>query len=139
MADPPQRPHDRPNVTSDDPANWYQGNALRDGADARGWFVGHFLPPSAGLRRTEDVEVKWFRHRAGETRADLVKSERRTTVSILISGRFRVELGSAVVLLERPGDYVLWGPGVDHTWTAETDSTVVTVRWPSIPAEARGG
>ncbi len=123
-------------MTPDEPANWYQGNALRDGADATGWLVGHFLPPSAGLRCTEDVEIKWFRHEAGETRADLAHSEQRTTVSILISGRFRVELNSAVVLLEHPGDYVIWGPGVDHTWTVEADSTVVTVRWPSVPAQA---
>ncbi len=121
---------------SDEPPSWYQGNALRDGGDTGGWLVGHFLPPSEGLRSSEDVEIKWFVHKAGETRANLVGSEQRTTVSILISGRFRIELSAAVVLLEHPGDYVAWGPGVDHTWTAETDSTVVTVRWPSVPAAA---
>jgi hypothetical protein len=122
---------------SDESPSWYQGNALRDGADTGGWLVGHFLPPTAGLRSTEDVEIKWFRHRAGETRAHVVQSEQRTTASILVSGRFRLELSGAVVLLEHPGDYVVWGPGVDHTWTVLADSTVLTVRWPSTRAAAR--
>lgn len=118
---------------SADAPNWHRGNALRDGAATGGWFVGHFLPPGEGLRSTEDVEIKWFMHQAGETRTNVVEAERRTTVSILIGGRFRIELSAAVVLLEHPGDYVVWGPGVGHTWRAETDSTVVTVRWPSSP------
>jgi quercetin dioxygenase-like cupin family protein len=40
------------------------------------------------------------------------------------------------VVLTRPGDYVLWGPGVDHSWLAEQESVVVTVRWPSLPGYA---
>jgi quercetin dioxygenase-like cupin family protein len=41
---------------------------------------------------------------------------------------------SESVLLEREGDYVMWGAGVDHTWRAEEDSIVITIRWPSLPA-----
>jgi hypothetical protein len=37
------------------------------------------------------------------------------------------------VALARPGNYVLWGPGEDHSWRAETDAVVLTVRWPSVP------
>jgi quercetin dioxygenase-like cupin family protein len=37
------------------------------------------------------------------------------------------------VPLTRPGDYVVWGPGVDHSWRAEQDAVVLTVRWPSVP------
>ena len=36
--------------------------------------------------------------------------------------------------LERAGDYAVWGPGIDHTWQAEADAVVITVRWPSLPA-----
>src|SRR6266508_4683097 len=25
--------------------------------------------------------------------------------------------------------YVVWGPGIDHTWRAEADSVVITIRW----------
>jgi quercetin dioxygenase-like cupin family protein len=35
------------------------------------------------------------------------------------------------VTLQRQGDYVVWGKGTDHSWQAEDDSTVITVRWPS--------
>ena len=51
----------------------------------------------------------------------------------------RTELpGRDVVLAER-GDYVVWGPGVDHSWCAEEESVVLTVRWPSIPGYAIHG
>lgn len=35
-------------------------------------------------------------------------------------------------ILERQGDYVVWGPGIDHSWQAEADSVVVAIRWPSL-------
>jgi hypothetical protein len=28
---------------------------------------------------------------------------------------------------------VMWGAGLDHSWRAEDDSIVITVRWPSTP------
>ncbi|SOD71201.1 hypothetical protein SAMN05892883_0766 [Jatrophihabitans sp. GAS493] len=34
--------------------------------------------------------------------------------------------------LARQGDYATWGPGIDHSWQAEEDTVVVTVRWPSL-------
>ncbi|WP_336207965.1 hypothetical protein [Nonomuraea sp. LPB2021202275-12-8] len=51
---------------------------------------------------------------------------------ILISGRFRVELPDRSVLLAERGDYVVRGAGVDHSWRAEEESVVMTVRWPSV-------
>jgi hypothetical protein len=30
----------------------------------------------------------------------------------------------------------VWGPCVDHSWYAEGESVVLTVRWPSIPGYA---
>ncbi len=27
----------------------------------------------------------------------------------------------------------MWGSGIDHSWTALADSTMLTVRWPSAP------
>jgi quercetin dioxygenase-like cupin family protein len=44
-----------------------------------------------------------------------------------------VELPGRSVLLEKQGDYVVWGKGVDHSWYAEEESVVLTVRWPSVP------
>jgi quercetin dioxygenase-like cupin family protein len=50
---------------------------------------------------------------------------------LLIAGNFRVDLTGASIVLEKQGDYVVWGPGIDHSWEAISDSVVVTVRWPS--------
>ncbi|MDF2708169.1 MAG: signal peptidase [Nonomuraea muscovyensis] len=110
----------------------YVGNAEIDGAGDDGWLLGHFK--SAGdPRHSTDVEIKWGVHAAGDVRAAWVRGERRTALLVLISGRFRVELPGRSVLLERRGDYVVWGRGVDHSWVAEEDSVVLTVRWPSVP------
>ena len=40
------------------------------------------------------------------------------------------------MVLTEPGDYILWGRGVDHSWYAERESLVFTVRWPSISGYA---
>jgi hypothetical protein len=113
----------------------YVGNADIDAPKERGWLLGHFLPTD-DPRHTPDVEIKWGRHPAGDRRAHWVAGETRTAVLLLISGRFHVELPSRTVILSTPGDYVLWGPGTDHSWYAEEESTVLTVRWPSMPGYA---
>ncbi len=33
--------------------SWYSGNAADDGANTRGWILGHFLDPSARVRSTK--------------------------------------------------------------------------------------
>jgi quercetin dioxygenase-like cupin family protein len=110
------------------------GNAVDDGAgNNRGWFVGHFITPSDDLRHTEAVEVKWGVHPAGDARPTVAPGLETTTVSILVSGAFRVSFPGREVRLARPGDYLLFPPDVPHTWVAEADSVVITVRWPSRP------
>ncbi|MER7502068.1 signal peptidase I [Nonomuraea pusilla] len=110
----------------------YVGNAEVDGAADAGWLLGHFRPPG-DPRHSADVEIKWGVHAPGDERARWVRGEARTALLVLISGRFRVELPGRSVLLSKRGDYVVWGRGVDHSWRAEEESVVLTVRWPSIP------
>jgi hypothetical protein len=111
------------------------GNAEDDGYEnARmGWFVGHFMPPESGLRRNSAVEVKWGVHAAGEEKRSIRTNLESTTLTLLISGCFAVGFPKLdkEVILQRPGDYVLFAPGVEHKWVARSASTVVTVRWPS--------
>jgi hypothetical protein len=110
------------------------GNAIDDGAgESRGWFIGHFVRPLDDPRSTQDVEVKWGVHPAGDVRDAVAPGLASTTVCILVSGAFRVSFPDQEVRLLRSGDYLLFPPGVPHTWTAEADSVVVTVRWPSRP------
>lgn len=110
----------------------YVGNANVDAAGDRGWLLGHFKP-LGDPRHSEEVEIKWGVHPVGDERAEWVRGEARTALLILISGRFRVELPGRSVLLAERGDYVVWGKGVDHSWVAEEESVVLTVRWPSVP------
>jgi hypothetical protein len=111
----------------------YVGNAVRDGTQTRGWVVGHFLVGSeAGIRTSPHVEIKWGVHPAGERRVDMVTGDTRTTVLLLVSGRFEIELDGVAHVLHEAGDYAMWGPGVDHVWQAHEDTVVLTVRWPSV-------
>jgi quercetin dioxygenase-like cupin family protein len=112
---------------------WTCGNANDDAGATRGWLIGHFLPPTAGVRANDTVEVKWFNHPAGDTRQEWTADDQRTTLVMLIDGEFRIDLTAGTSTLRQSGDYVMWGPGIDHSWTALTDSTVLTVRWPSAP------
>ena len=111
--------------------NWRVGNAQTDGADRRGWFVGHFIDPE-DIRMSKDVEIKWGAHQAGEERPGWQTDEYRTTVLLLITGRFRINLSVDSYILKDEGDYAIWGPGIGHSWKAEQDSIVVTIRWPSL-------
>jgi hypothetical protein len=56
------------------------------------------------------------------------------SVAVFISGDFIVEFPtkSRKVRLSRPGDYVMYGPDVPHSWHALTDSVVLTARWHAI-------
>ncbi|WP_280897004.1 MULTISPECIES: signal peptidase I [unclassified Streptomyces] len=113
----------------------YVGNAGHDAPLDQGWILGHFKDES-DPRHTEAVEVKWGIHPRGEERAEWVRGEERTALLVLISGRFRVEFPGRNVVLEKQGDYVVWGRGVDHSWCAEEESVLLTVRWPSVAGYA---
>jgi hypothetical protein len=103
----------------------------------RGWGIGSFIKPASSPRHTKDVEVKWFTHKRGEESDGWRAGRTATTLSILISGRFRTELMTSkdarrkTIVLTRQGDYVLFRPRVFHYWRAEADTVVLTVRWPS--------
>jgi hypothetical protein len=109
------------------------GKAAADAESFRGWFIGHFVPPELGLRSTDAVEVKWGMHPLGETRIEWGSSDHATSLSLLVRGAIRLVFADGrEALLDEPGDYALWGPGVAHRWHIEQDDTVVlTVRWPS--------
>jgi quercetin dioxygenase-like cupin family protein len=83
------------------------------------------------------VEVKWGVHTLNETRRSWAVSSAASTLSLLVQGSIRLFFKGQQTLLNRPGDYALWGPGVAHRWRIEADDTIVlTIRWPSRAGDA---
>lgn len=109
------------------------GNASVDGASHRGWFIGHFLAHTCGLRATPSVEIKWGVYSAGEERSLWGTSEEATTLCILFRGRVQFRFPQEDHLLSHEGDYLLWSADLPHQWKILEETCVLTVRWPSVP------
>jgi quercetin dioxygenase-like cupin family protein len=97
--------------------------------------MGHFRPDGEP-RHSDEVEIKWGVHPQGQERATWTDGDQRKALLVLVSGRFWMKFPGRDVLLAEQGDYVIWGPGVDHSWYAEQESVELTVRWPSVPGFA---
>ena len=112
------------------------GNAKEDGDqnNESGWFIGHFINSVYGLRCTQDVEVKWGVHLSNDEKSSFGLNEKATTLALLISGAFIIDFPdlNISVNLDQPGDYLIYAPGISHSWKALKDSILVTIRWPSI-------
>jgi hypothetical protein len=102
--------------------NWHSGNPEEDGRGHRDWIIGHFIDPAEGIGSSQDVEIKWGIHPAGDKRSAWTSGDQRTTAVFHISGTFRVDLTEGNFTLQRKGDCLTWGPGIDHSWEAITDA-----------------
>ncbi|GAB3232024.1 hypothetical protein GCM10027586_14810 [Kineococcus gypseus] len=113
--------------------SWHAGNADLDGADDGGWFLGHFMAGRVPALTSRDVEVKWARLAPGSRDDEWTAPEPHTSLCVLVSGSQRLAFREGAVVLQRPGDYVLWFPGEQHTWRSSEseETTLLTVRWPS--------
>jgi len=120
------------------------GNAVEEGRQEScypGWFIGSFVSPALGLRCNGDVEVKWGIHEPNDEKRSGGTNDKSMTLTLLISGSLLMQFPqlNTEVTLQRPGDYVLFAPKVQHRWRSLSDSVVVTVRWPSLPPSAATG
>ena len=109
-------------------ASWRTGNT-REPRPHRGWLVGHFIDDADDLRHSKDVEVKWGIHQAGEERTDWSAGRHERTLLILVSGRWRLDLAPVprrheptTLVLDKPGDYVMWDKGVARASRGHTPS-----------------
>lgn len=109
------------------------GNVNIASQNTRGWFLGHFMPGEQNPLRTEAVELKWYTHAKGETRVEWAPGNPVQTLNILIRGHFVLLFPDQEVSLKNEGDFVLFGPGVPHSFRSVEESLVLTVRWPSTP------
>lgn len=114
------------------------------------WLVGNF-PMSRGSLRfmqqtnaqervagdmASDIAVKWFQHDADEPELWGINKPISVgrTLSILVGdGKFELLFTKDdyryVLTLDRPGDFVIWGPGLGHSWRTIENCTILTVRW----------
>lgn len=109
------------------------GNVVGAAKDTRGWFLGHFIPGEENPLRTSELELKWYTHTKGETRDAWAPGNPVRTLNILIRGHFVLLFPDQEIPLEKEGDFVLFGPGVPHSFRSIEESLVLTVRWPSVP------
>jgi len=116
-----------------DTAGPISGNVAGASKDTRGWFLGHFMPGDGNPLRTSELELKWYTHSKGETRSEWAPGNPVKTLNILIRGHFVLLFPDQEVALEKEGDFVLFGPGMPHSYRSLEESIVLTVRWPSAP------
>lgn len=117
-----------------DPPKPVFGNANEAAKNTRGWFLGHFMGQFGEETplKTEALEVKWYTHAKGETRAEWAPGNPVKTLNILIRGHFVLLFPDQEVSLEQEGDFVLFGPDMPHSFRSVEESLVLTVRWPSV-------
>jgi len=109
--------------------------------DVRGWAsdgsrgAAFCVPPHRSAWRPDSRQLVHTQRQDRQSgpprladRAGWTTDDYRTTVVMLVRGRFRISLPSDSVILEDEDDYVMWGAGADHSWRAQDDSVVITVR-----------
>jgi len=102
----------------------------------RGWIMGHFMEEDSPFK-TENIEIKWGKHKAGEHKKSAAKNEKAKTLTILIKGRFTLTFYNQKIILYKEGDYCFWEAGTYHSWFADEDSLILTIRWPSLSGDQK--
>jgi len=92
------------------------GNVNDVSKGTRGWFVGHFMPGEGNPLKIEEVEMKWFTHPKGDTRAQWAPGNPVRTLNVLIRGHFVLLFPDREVSLKKEGDFVLFGPDMPHSY-----------------------
>lgn len=115
------------------------------------WIIGMFptiptkslryMPQSdlegdgAGVSVT-DLCVKWFVHQPGdpiEWGTNKPLSTGCTMAMLTSPGEFEISFSTErqpyVVTFTEPGDFAVWGPGLEHSWRPLQTSSTLTVRW----------
>lgn len=138
------------------PKGLERGNAwdLHEKGASSNWIVGEtpLIPldslrfmeqdnsEGTGGRKAKNIAVKWFVHKPTDKLKWGIKkpTSKGRSMSLLASkGRFELVFwkGSAkyTLTLDKPGDFAVWGPGLEHSWRPVKKSTIITFRW--VPLE----
>jgi len=129
------RPSDQPH------SNWIIGDHPAIPTDSLR-FVRH-RTEAPGLETPDlmqNLSLKWFEHQLDDCPAwgqNKPPSQGRTLSLLAGEGefelRFRRGSGELVLVLDVPGDYALWGEGLEHSWRPLRPSSLLTLRW--LPAD----
>ncbi|WP_194723415.1 hypothetical protein [Noviherbaspirillum malthae] len=126
-----------------------------------GWFIGYsdWVRSDAGAignlrympkeQRSHALTMKWMDHAKGDPRGGGKPLSEGRTLSILVGkpGRFRLQFSrhadfppedTVEHVLERNGDFSLWGEGIHHRYAVDADCTILTLRWVPEPANTGG-
>lgn len=112
-----------------------KGNAVAEGKDRRGWFIGSFIDPKQELKSNSEVEIKWGVHPKGEERSSKASEDDFLTVSLLIKGKFLIKFEDREELLQHEGDYIIWKPNTFHSTVTLEDAVIITIRLPSLSSQ----
>jgi hypothetical protein len=124
------------------------GNAHETDTRGTGWFLGFSdwtrRPGPDLLHVPQDQPLtglccKWFDHPDGHDSGPKPISEGRT-LSLLVSAdsAFRLDFCRSAgfddgavrtVVLQRHGDFAIWGAGLYHRWRCERRATILSLRW----------
>jgi hypothetical protein len=111
-------------------------------APGTGFIVGYTPLDREPLLLVDQIEkpgsiycVKYYHHETHDSRDDR-PAESMIALTMLVSqGRWRQKVWSETtpdfieVLLKEPGDFIVWGPHLKHSWHAVQKSTMLTVKW----------
>ena len=100
----------------------------------RGWFMGHFISEKCFFHN-KDFEIRCANHKKGDKKENTVANIKSKSISILINGKcvIRFPQQNKEIILSKQGDFVFWNSKVYHNSEVLEDSTILTIRWPSIP------
>lgn len=109
----------------------YFGNAVEDGDQTRGWFVGDFwqdLSLVNPLQQQSKIEIKYVRHGAGEKRSEWSVSKDRYCLGLVLSGKMKFTFKTQTKILKNQ-EYFISSPGEPHQWEVLEDTLVLSIKW----------
>jgi len=84
----------------------------------------------------QNLSLKWFEHQLDDCPewGQAKPPSQGRTLSLLAGAgefelRFRRGPDELVLVLDVPGDYALWGEGLEHCWRPLRPSSMLTMRW----------
>lgn len=109
---------------------FYKGNYKLESKEKGGWFVGWFMD---NLRRSENLEIKYWDFKKGEEIEHPLKVQRNATeYTLIFKGRIKGRIRDQVMTLGE-GEYIIINPGVVNNLVEKVleDTKGLTIKVPS--------